>query len=164
MSNFLLDKRGESLNASLAEERAHGLAALAVEVVVNCLKELVLHGTSGLCVHKPGAAIALAGAASVDLVEKSRVVNVNVDRVDTDYRSLSKSVSESLQRPLGGAAKRRRDVHAEARVTVGGVPPKAEMGRFKKLSPRILPTIFFVQRLDLPQVLEFMGPDIIVEL
>jgi hypothetical protein len=64
-----------------------------MEVVVHCLKELVVHGASGPCVHKPGAAVALAGAAGVDLFVERRVVNVNVDRVDTDYRSLSKSIS-----------------------------------------------------------------------
>ena len=56
-----------------------------MEVVVHCLENLVLHGSGGSRVHEPGAAVALAGAAGVDLVVEGGVVDVDVDGVDADY-------------------------------------------------------------------------------
>lgn len=54
--------------------------------------------------------------------------------------------------------RRNRDSYVENLIAAPNAPPNAAEG---ELSTH---TILFMQSLDLPQVLEFVGPDIIVEL
>jgi hypothetical protein len=46
-----------------------------------------VHGAGGFCMHEPGAAVALAGAAGINLIVEGRVVDVNVNGVDPYDRS-----------------------------------------------------------------------------
>lgn len=60
--------------------------------------------------------------------------------------------------------RRNRDSYVENLMAAPNAPPNAAEGELSSPSRTLPHTILFMQSLDLPQVLEFVGPDIIIEL